>query len=877
MRTTSLWHSGIVGLAARSLLLLVGAALSLSGFVAGAWAEQPRSPAAPEIWIKSGAREVDNMWTEGAAWQAVAARVKVAEFPPGNIARATDEVLQAAFRDMKRRNIALALGTGLLTRSDRCQATNEAMAAPGELEQMLEKIRRNGGDLRYIAMDEPYYFGHRDASGCHQSAAELAANVAQSVAAARRIFPNLEIGDIEVINASRPWIDELAVWADAYQAATGGKLAFMQTDIDWSELAMRNLRPLSEALQRRGIPLAIIYNADLNATTDESWEQSAESHIAEIETALAVRADIAVFDSWTPNPSHALPEATPGTLTNLALRYLRPASSLTLARQGNTIAGRLTDAQGRPVAGASVTITAVDIGARTEPTIRSVSGTVPQGAASAVIGIRVDSEGGCVCDGEAGAVIGGIRYQEKGTGKQLTVSPVNLPIAGAPASLRTLKLIPGQGFNPNLKQLPVTAGAPYTFEAPIAATASAEHAGYATVILANAQGKGLKREFLWFGPSRRDLNATATDADGRLNVTLPETAARARPEIRVAFAGNAGLRPALAIVEPQAADAATMPALVQPLSPSSSPDPRSKLILLGPRQSDFVPIFSGSASQLPWNDIAGRVNVLTVTEGFVRALPDETLARLVQDLDRRHVALGLGILPTNWFHEPPCGGGVEGYSDPGSATQTVAKLMKAGASVSLIAMDEPLWFGHYYTGKNACRSSIENVAERTAVIVKIYTAAFPNVIVGDTEPFPAVSSQPNWAADFATWTAAFHKATATPLAFLHLDFNWGDPRLNTGSAHDGSNAAAVAALAREVSTVARRNSLKVGIIYWGGGGSDAQWMDEARLHIREVEAAGIEADQLIFVSWNPYPARTFPATDPTALASLIPYYFQHHH
>ena len=57
-------------------------------------------------------------------------------------------------------------------------------------------VRELGGDLRYIAMDELYYFGYQDASGCHQSAAELAANVAQSVARARRIFPNVVIGDI---------------------------------------------------------------------------------------------------------------------------------------------------------------------------------------------------------------------------------------------------------------------------------------------------------------------------------------------------------------------------------------------------------------------------------------------------------------------------------------------------------------------------------------------------------------------------------------------------------------------------------------------------------------------------------------------------------
>ncbi len=302
--------------------------------------------------------------------------------------------------------------------------------------------------------------------------------------------------------------------------------------------------------------------------------------------------------------------------------------------------------------------------------------------------------------------------------------------------------------------------------------------------------------------------------------------------------------------------------------PMSAPNPQ---VWLGPRD-DFVPIIEGAAPETPWNDIAGRVDVISFPEEFIRKQSDDTLARLVQDLKRRHIALGLGILPTNWFHEPPCGQGVEGYSDPGSANDAVAKLGKAGASVGLISMDEPLWFGHYYGGENACRSSIDNLAERTAVLVKIFTAAFPNAIVGDTEPFPAVSSQPNWAAGFSAWMAAFHKAAGTPLAFLQLDFNWGAPQLNTGAAHDGSNAAAIAALARDVATIARSNGLQVGMIYWGGGGSDAAWMDAARLHVREVEAAGIKPDQVIFASWNRYPARTFPATDSAALSSLIPYY-----
>ncbi|HYL98334.1 MAG TPA: hypothetical protein VEZ90_05215, partial [Blastocatellia bacterium] len=188
---------------------------------------------------------------------------------------------------------------------------------------------------------------------------------------------------------------------------------------------------------------------------------------------------------------------------------------------------------------------------------------------------------------------------------------------------------------------------------------------------------------------------------------------------------------------------------------------------------------------------------------------------------------------------------------------------------------EPLFFGHYYSGKNACKSSIPDVASRTAVIVKIYTAAFPNAIVGDVEPFPAVSSHPDWQADYASWLRAFHNATGTPLSFLNLDFNWGDPFLNKGNDHSGSNAAAIAALARNAVSVARANGLRVGMIYWGGGATDQVWMRNARTHIDYVEASGIHPDQAIFVSWNAAPARTLPESDPAALTSLIDYYFEH--
>jgi hypothetical protein len=65
--------------------------------------------------------------------------------------------------------------------------------------------------------------------------------------------------------------------------------------------------------------------------------------------------------------------------------------------------------------------------------MRSVSGTTPADAAITMIGVRVGSEGGCVCDGEAGAVIGDMHYQEKGNRQAGDFVLVKLPVAAAAA------------------------------------------------------------------------------------------------------------------------------------------------------------------------------------------------------------------------------------------------------------------------------------------------------------------------------------------------------------------------------------------------------------------------------------------------------------
>lgn len=290
-------------------------------------------PAPGWEWVR---RDMGDMWKADAPWQSVARAVSVIQFPPTSIDRANDSDLRLAIADIKRRNIAFAVGTGLLIRSDRCRSKTEAYVDQAALERLFEKLRRNGANVKYVTMDEPYFYGHRDSSptSCHESARVLAQALAQSIAIVRKYFPDAQIGTDEVVTRERPWVDELVGWADIFRQVTGEKLAYMHADLSWKREPLQNLVPLSKALKARGIPLGISYNAAARgdepwfdpgsvSSSDVGWVQNAVRHYEEVESSLGVHPDHAVLTTWVHYPTRMLPETQPGTFTNLVYQYIQ--------------------------------------------------------------------------------------------------------------------------------------------------------------------------------------------------------------------------------------------------------------------------------------------------------------------------------------------------------------------------------------------------------------------------------------------------------------------------------------------------------------------------------------------------------------------------
>jgi hypothetical protein len=80
-------------------------------------------------------------------------------------------------------------------------------------------------------------------------------------------------------------------------------------------------------------------------------------------------------------------------------------------------------------------------------------------------------------------------------------------------------------------------------------------------------------------------------------------------------------------------------------------------------------------------------------------------------------------LSANWAR---CGVGVEGYSSEGQSLVIARQLKALGADVRYYGMDEPLYFGHVFDKKNACHSSIPDLANDVGNKVRMVQSVFPS-------------------------------------------------------------------------------------------------------------------------------------------------------
>ncbi len=312
----------------------------------------------PQIWLAPQslplpplARDEDfmQMFKPNAPWRVAGAHTQVFKLYGSFVAHATQPQISAIVADLKRRHIAIALESGVLdvpnTPRPPCGGLGliEGYGTPAQAKRIASMIKAAGGEIRYLDMDEPFYYGHFSSKphACHSPIELLLQQAQPTIAAYREVFPDIVIGDTEPTRfpAYADWQADLKEWLTGVRQVLGRPLAFVDLDIPWTDdgghvpgAALPSHEPADaitvyhalEGFKHRHLVggIGLIEDGTPKDTTDAAWVHDARDHLQLLESQYHLRPEQQVFQSWMPHPSRALPETQPDTLTSLIDWYV---------------------------------------------------------------------------------------------------------------------------------------------------------------------------------------------------------------------------------------------------------------------------------------------------------------------------------------------------------------------------------------------------------------------------------------------------------------------------------------------------------------------------------------------------------------------------
>lgn len=515
-----------------------------------------------------GSADFSKLFAGDAPWPKVAGRTHVfklyGEWLGGT---ATDSELRRVVAALKARDIAIAIEAGPLIAAGCGEGVEGFAGGSAEALRLIRRVVSAGGSVRYVAMDEPFFFAslYSGPNACRWSTAKVAREVARFIREVKAAHPSVIIGDIEPL-AGPGTADRYEEWMAACRAAVGSPLPFFHLDLDWGR---GDWAPSSARLQAyaraHGVAFGIIYNSAL-ADSDRAWLDAAWAHVLTHELGTAGPADHAIFQSWTDHPDRVLPESGPDTFTHLIADYVRARTALSIDAPtsgggGLSVVGTVRTRGGQPIRDAAVDLLATP---RDGPyQVLELRGTVPAGASMAVIGLRVNHE-------DAGAGSADLSFYELGYAQGATT--VNVVPNGrfddgldgwgrwgdgsltvTPSDRRAGQMLravvtSSQTLGLNSGDFAVTPGAEYRMWLAARIPEASIGSAYVAAIFLKADGSEVRRDIRQLAPAPIAIGTATTDATGAFSLTASALEA-GRYRLRASYAGDEVLWPAWADVE----------------------------------------------------------------------------------------------------------------------------------------------------------------------------------------------------------------------------------------------------------------------------------------------------------------------------------------
>jgi hypothetical protein len=303
----------------------------------GAEIARGNEQAPPEIWFApldpfrrpevgyGGSVDFMQLFEPDAPWANAASYIQVFKLYPQFMRAAADADLAKIFKWLDQHRIALALEAALLHTQANCLRTEGFDEGQ---QSMAQRIRRLGGNLRYVMADEPLFFGHSYelAGTCRIPIPTLAQHTAAVARDFQQVFPQVLIVDAEPISNFKiaDWIGEIRQFLSGFHEAYGQPFAAMGFEVGWWEPSWRERAlAITRELQHIGEPVAVIYNGNPGDNSDAAWLRSAREHYRAYEALVGSPPNKVIFQSWVAHPTHLLPETSEAAFTSLILEYGR--------------------------------------------------------------------------------------------------------------------------------------------------------------------------------------------------------------------------------------------------------------------------------------------------------------------------------------------------------------------------------------------------------------------------------------------------------------------------------------------------------------------------------------------------------------------------
>ncbi len=301
-------------------------------------------------------------------------------------------------------------------------------------------------------------------------------------------------------------------------------------------------------------------------------------------------------------------------------------------------------------------------------------------------------------------------------------------------------------------------------------------------------------------------------------------------------------QPTLATNSPQPSNTPTVEPTRKPTAtpwPSQTPVP-SDLVWFAPNfgSRDYRSLFTAPEQ---WSTARSRIDVFKF---YTQSLLNDPCAICGQNTLGTFVNVGAFKKLAHWGIAIGVEvGAVKEWGCTGSEEFRVAKevirnIQTNGGTVDFLDLDEPYIGGELVTNGKTCGFTMEQSADATSQFIHKVNVAYPNILVGDTEPYPYFSIQ-----ELEQWILALQDR-GVALAHFHLDVDMVRARQHRQD---------VTADLRTLDQFLMDQHIPFGVILTSNTNwtprSDLAFFDATMTWIRMVDAAIGKPEHVVFQSW----------------------------